>query len=96
MAGGPSSSPMLHRTAESVNNSRVKEERETAKSKLLDAKFNISVFSGQMKMLRNRLTIFLETYPDPLVPRDKSKAYPLGVTSEMEQRWIKMIEESRQ
>lgn len=69
---------MLHRTAESINSSRVKEERETAKSKLLDAKFNI------------------KTYPDPLVPRDKSKAYPLGVTSEMEQRWIKMIEESRQ
>jgi hypothetical protein len=96
MAGGPSSSPLLHRTAESINNSRVKEERETARSKLLDAKFNISVFFEPMELLRNSLTMFLESYSDPLVPRDKSKAYPLGVTSEMEQRWIRMIEESRQ
>lgn len=42
MAGGPSSSPLLHRTADSLTNSRVKEERESAMSRLLDANFNIS------------------------------------------------------
>lgn len=38
---------------------------------------------------------FLETYADPLVQRDKSKAYPPGVTSDMEHKWLVMIEQSK-
>ncbi|KAH7170897.1 hypothetical protein EDB81DRAFT_876911 [Dactylonectria macrodidyma] len=59
---------------------RMMEECETVKSKLVDPKFNT------------------RHYPDPLLPRDKdtSKAYPQGVTSDMEQKWLKMIHDSKQ
>ncbi|KAI5466138.1 hypothetical protein BGZ63DRAFT_420646 [Mariannaea sp. PMI_226] len=38
----------------------------------------------------------MKNYADPLSPRDRSKALPPGITPEMEQRWLRMIEESRQ
>ncbi|KAF7542897.1 hypothetical protein G7Z17_g11189 [Cylindrodendrum hubeiense] len=85
MPGGPRSSPLLQQQmadSASANTSarRMMEECETAKSKLVDQKFT------------------MKQYPDPLLPRDKdtSKVYPQGVTPDMEQRWLKMINDSKQ
>ncbi|KAH7023059.1 hypothetical protein EDB80DRAFT_878564 [Ilyonectria destructans] len=57
---------------------RIMEEFETAKSRLVDQKFN------------------MKHYPDPLLPRDKDTSKPQGVTPDMEQRWLKMINDSKQ
>ncbi|KAK7426348.1 hypothetical protein QQZ08_007103 [Neonectria magnoliae] len=85
MPGGPRSSPLLqHQLAEAASSNtsarRMMEECETAKLRLLDQKFT------------------MKNYPDPLLPRSKerSKAYPPGVTLEMEKRWLKMINDSKQ
>ncbi|KAI1068318.1 hypothetical protein LB507_004778, partial [Fusarium sp. FIESC RH6] len=48
--------------------------------------------------VRSKLTdthISILNYPDPLAPRPQLKTYPQGVTSDMEERWHQMLEESK-
>ncbi|KAF4456319.1 hypothetical protein FALBO_15435 [Fusarium albosuccineum] len=82
MAGGPHSSPILqHEMADRAAN--------TSARRMLE----------EYETTRARLAdqhFSMINYPDPLAPRDKqAKAYPPGVTAEMDRKWHEMIEQSR-
>ncbi|OBS26536.1 hypothetical protein FPOA_00479 [Fusarium poae] len=50
------------------------------------------------EMTRAKLTdqnVSILNYPDPLTSRPQLQRYPQGVTSEMDVRWCRMIEESK-
>lgn len=50
--------------------------------------------SAKSKLVDQKFT--MKHYPDPLVPRAKDTSKPQGVTPDMEQRWLKMINDSKQ